>query len=358
MPPHHYRFYTDILYTKRQIYFEAVDIFYRQNLFVSLTCTHPEFIVGMADVVVVATGRHASTFKHHSMEVHLSSAWDSYERHQHFLQLIVAGDDIPAFCDILPGVCLGHTRFQKNHRWFWTSTSVLINVRCIVGTDDMESGLNDDSFFVKRLLEPFRRLYGTRVKIEGHVTPSYKKSVEDSAAQRSPTAAELVCMVSSVRKKGNDALQNGDLAIASTQYESALALLRSGFMRLCVLPATGEMPELPEKGAETMIRKLQMNLGSLLASVYLDLGEYAKSYRCAQDIRCSISSLIVFADEPIQLKLDCGHLMFCKALAGKALGQPVQALMDLDLALKFCPDDEAMKRENDLLCEMLGKVDG
>lgn len=161
-------------------------------------------------------------------------------------------------------------------------------------------------------------------------------------------------MISKRREEGTQAMQNSNIATAVTTFESALDLWRSGHMHLTIHPVTVATPETPDKQVTTAIQTLEINLRCLLASSYLELGGHAKSYRCAQDLR-----LTKFFDRYCTLNPpegpDWARIMFIQAMAGKALGQPVQALMDLDLGLTFSPDDEAMKEERKSLCGFVRK---
>lgn len=305
----------------------------------------------MADIVVVATGRHASNFKHHSMEVHLSSHWDSdVGLHLPYEQLIIVGDDVPHLCNILPGVYLGRLERWGHEDWISNNVCIQINIKRNAGVENDIAGPNYDSPLVKRLLEPFCRLYGMRVRVRGHVTPSYKESIEQCAARQAPTAKELVSMVFKDREEGNEAFQDGNLSTALIKYELALDLLRSGYSRLTICSVTVETPELPSTEVRTAMDILQINLKCLIASAYLRLGEYTKCYRCAQDLgltdwHVDSSSNAHFLGGP-----DCARILFCKALAGNALGQPVQALIDLSLGLNFAMDNnEALKKKRKVL---------
>ena len=360
MPTHHYCFQAGILGINRQINSEAADVFYRKNLFVSLTCTHPEFDKKVAGVVVVATGHHASNFKHQAMEVHLSHSWDRDEgAHHPYEQFIIAGDDVPQLCNILPGIYLERVRLWVDGwvdgLWVATNVCVQISIKRIADTENENTPPNNESSTVKRLLEPFRRLYGMRLRVGGHVTPSYKEEIEQCAARHPPTAADLVTMVIKDRDKGNEAKQRGNLAAALRRYESAMDLFKAGCMRLTIHPVTVETPELLEPKTLAEMNLLEINLMFLLASTYLELGRPAESYRCVQELGLTRSNFGLYRDLFRPVWQDCAHIMFCKALAGKTLGQPVQALLSLDIALKFSFADEEMENERKVLCGLVRK---
>ena len=355
MPTHHYCFHVGILGTNQQINSEAADVFYRKNLFVSLICTHPEFEEKVADVVAVATGHHASNFKHQAMEVRLSHHWDGDEwAHRPYKQLIIAGDDVPQFCNILPGIYLGHLR-PWDGLWVSANVCVQISIKRIADIENENTCPNNEPTSAKRLLEPFRRLYGMRLRIEGHVTPSYKEEIEQCAARHPPTAADLVSMVIKDRDEGNEAKAIGNLAAALRRYESALHLLRSGSMRLTVHPVTVEAPERPEEKILAELHLVHINLIFLLTSTYLELGNPVESYRWAQRLGLARWNFSLYREKYRPAWLDCASIMVCLASAGKALRQPVQALMDLDLALKFPSADEEMVIERKVLCGLVRK---
>lgn len=345
IPPHQYCFHTGILSVNRQINSEAADVFYRKNLFVSVTCCCPRLDAKMAGIVVVAAGHHASNFKNYYMEVHIRTQWDSP---QGWLppsreQIIIAGEDVSQLCNLLPGVNLDPLMPWHRRVWPSLSTDVCIQIN-IKRISDEENAINDFPM-AKRLLEPFRRFYGIRVQVEGHVTPSYKESIEQCAARQVPTATDLISMVSKDKEEGNDAKRNGNLDTALKKYEAALNLMRLGCMHITTYPPTSETV------AEVDV--LLIKLRSLLASAYLEFGEPSKSYCCAQELRLTKSKVNHYCDAGLPVLPDLVHILFCKALAGKTLGQPVQALMDLDVALRISPDDEKMKEERKVLCDLV-----
>ncbi len=319
-------------------------MFYRKNLFVSVTCRCQRFDTRMAEMVVVATGHHASNFKNYYMEVHLrmkrenDQGWSRLPREQ----IIIAGDDVSQFCNLLPGVNLDPERPWLRQVWASLSTDVCIQININRISD--EENANNDPPMVKRLLEPFRRFYGIRIQVEGHVTPSYKKNIEHCAAQQVPTAVDLISMVSKNKEEGNEAKRNGNLDTALERYEAALDLMSLGMQSTTHLLTAGTVAE---------INILLIKLRSLLASAYLEFGEPAKSYRYAQGLRLTKSEVNQYRDAALPVVPDYVHMMFCKALAGKILGQPVQALMDLDVALEHSPPDEKMKGERTVLCDLV-----
>ena len=358
MPPHQYSFHTAILGTNRQINSEATKVFYRQNLFVSLTCEHPKFGRKMASFVVVATGHHAGNFKHCSMEVHLGPHRHSDEVSQLPCEkLIIAGEDVTSFCNMLPRIYFECYSLRSGENRTSTHVFVQVNADGVADIENGDTGPENDCPLVKRLLEPFCHLHGMRIRVGGFVTPSYKQRIEQCAARAPPTAAELISIVSKHREEGNEATRKEKLVTAAKRYESALEMLDSGYIRLTARPARVEATVPPRKKDLAEMNALQIYLRSTLASTYLTLGEHSKSYRCAQDLGLSRSYVFWYHSFPevSQLWRVCGHIMFCKALAGKELGQPVQALMDLDLGLYFDRFNKRMVKEREVLCGLLPK---
>ena len=300
----------------------------------------------------MATDSHATSFVHHSLKVLLSPRLsdDGWRQPSHE-QVIMAGEDLPHFCNVLPGIYLGHVQLPNTDMWKSEKFYVHINVRSIAVAEDENGSHDTDHSSVKKLLEPFSRLNGMHLLIGGQVTASYKKTIEENAAQELPTVTDLVHMISHRKNEGNEAIRNGKPDIALRQYQSSLNLLRSCYMHYIYNITTAETAQGLERQFIVAMDILLLNLTSLLAVTYLEIGEYAKSYGCTRYLwlRCSW----IHSDELIPARPDCGRIMHCKALAGKALGQPVQALMDIDLGLKFAPDDEAMKQERKVLCELV-----
>lgn len=290
------------------------------------------------------------------MEVHLGPHEHCDEVSQLPCQkLIIAGEDVPSFCDMLPRIL-----FECISREKWTSTNVFvqINAECVTDIENEDTGPENDCPSVKRLLEPFCCLHGMQIRVGGFVTPSYKERIEQCAARQPPTAVDIVSLVSKYREEGIEAFLNGRIVTRARRYESALQILMSGYTRLKFHPAAVETPDPSEENALKTMNTLQIHLRSVLASTYLELGEHSKSYRCAQNL--GLTKWHIFWNheqlpKQTQLRRLCAHTMFSKALAGKELGQPVQALIDLDLGLYFDRYNEKMKEERDVLCRLLPK---
>ena len=308
----------------------------------------------VAGLVTVIRGRYADNFKHHSLEVHLGprGPQTSYGRQILPQRVVVAGDDVPQLCCFLPQICYNHYTFSADRRWVSRKVHVEINVRSNAFAEDEKYDCDNDPPSVKRLLEPFRQLYGYHVVVEGYVTTSYKESIEASAAEPPPYALAVVCMVSKGRDEGNEAMQKGSLAIALSRYQSALDVMTSAYK--CFASTTLKLSEwgIADKSDMIAMDILQLSLRSLLADTYLKVGEYAKSYGCAQGL---YGWYDLDANANISVRPDFVRMMFCKALAGKALGEPIQALRDIDEALSYSPNDEAMTEERKVLCGLVRK---
>ena len=324
----------------------------------SLTCGYSKFGTKLESLVVVAKSHHANNFKNCSMEVHLSPHGHSDEGSQSPLEkFIIAGEDVPSFCNILPGLYFEPNSVRSHENQTSINVTVQVNAEGVADTEIGDTGPENDFPSVKRLLEPFCRLHGMRIRVGGFVTPSYKKRIEQCAARQPLTAIDLVSMVSKYRDEGNEATVNGKLVTAAKRYQWALDMLNPGYTRLTDNPGLVETPVLSEKRALAMMEFLHIILRSVLAATYLELGEYAKAYRCAQDR--GLTKWDVWWNRETVLKVKmwqvCAHILFCKALAGKALGQPVQALMDLDLGLRFEPHDKEIRRERKVMCFLVLK---
>ena len=292
------------------------------------------------------------------MEMHLGPHGHSDEGSGE--KFIIAGEDVPSFCKVLQT-----EYFERNGIWggenrTLINVSVQVNAEGVADIENENTGPEYDCPSVKRLLEPFCRLRGMRIRVGGFVTPSYKERIEHCGTRLPPTAVDLVSMVSKYREEGNEATQNGKFVTAAKRYESALDMLNSGYTRLTDHPVTVETSVLSEHRALAIMEYLQIILRSVLASTYLKLGEHSKSYRCAQDLGLAKWHVFWYYEGNAHTKLRrlCAHIMLYKALAGKALGQPVQALMDLDLGLHFDrydENDEKLGKERKVMCGLILK---
>lgn len=360
MPPHKYSFHIAILSTNRQVNSEAANVFYRQNSFVSVSCGHPRFGREMANSVILATGHHASNFKHVSMAVHVGPHGHKDE----VLQLpcekvIIAGEDVASFGNMLPTIYFECVSPRSREDRTSPNVFVQINAEGILDVENEHTSPQNDCPSVIRLLEPFCHLHGLRISVGGVVTPSYKERIEQCAARTPPTFAELISMVCKYKDEGDEAKEVNNFVTAAQRYESALEMLDEGHIRLIVHPETIKLPAPLRREDRAKIISLQLHLRSLLASTYLALGEHSKAYRCAQDLGLTNSYYFRYHDysEARQLCEVCAHIMLCKALAGKELGQPVQALMDLDLGLRFAGynDNYKLRKERKLMCVLVLK---
>lgn len=321
----------------------------------SLTYSLPYVDYGMENLVIVTSGYHARKFEQHSLEVHLPPNLGSDGRlHFPYERAIIAGEDLPHLCSTMLGICHKRVGFENSKHWDQVKVSVEINIRSIAVTETNKAGFIHDPPSVRSLLEPFRRLCSFRLRIGGHVTASYKEDIEKSAAQIPPAAATLICIVSKYRDEGDKASQNGDLDTALTRYRSALDMLISARIRFQAMRIYDHTQKfLPELNDLIALDVLHVRLRSILAGTYLKIGAYAEAYGCAQE---SQRLRFQIYNEAVNLtRLDLGHTMLCKAVAGKALGEPVQALRDIDEALRYCPGDKMMKKERKSLCGLVRK---
>lgn len=353
-PPHRYDFHPAILQTNRKIHSEAADIFYRQNAVVAVTCTILERKMDVRDLVTVARGHYADDFKHHSLEVHLGPRGPQMIGDYQVppQRVIVAGDDVSDLCCFLPQICYNHYTLKNGFEWVSGRVDVELNVGSNAVAKDEKAGYDSDPPSVKWLLEPFRQLYGYHVVVEGRVTTSYKESIEASCAVPPPTDLDVLCIVLKGRDEGDEALQKGSPRMALSRYKATLDVMTSAYKRLASRNSMVYDLDIHDENDIKAMDILQLSLRSLLADAFLKEGQYAKAYRCAQDFD---SWYYLFGEDNISIKPEFVRLMFCKALAGKALGEPVQALKDIDEALSVSPDDEAMKEERKVLCGLVRK---
>ena len=260
----------------------------------------------------------------------------------------MAGDDVPKLCCLFPQICCNQFAVSDDWEWCQGKDDIEINVLSNAVAQDEKDSCDKDPASVKRLLEPFRQLYGYHVAVEGHVTTPYKESIQASAAELPPTTSDVICIVSKGRDEGDEAMERGSLGIALSRYESALDVMTSAYKRLaCLRSRQTEWLLHNDESDMVAMDILQLNLRSLLADTYLKVGAYAKSYRSAQDLH---HWTFLDADADVSVLPNLARMMFCKARAGKALGEPIQALHDLDEALSYSPDDEAMEEERKVLC--------
>ena len=301
--------------------------------------------MNVPNLVTVARGRYADNFEHHSLEVHLGPQGTRTNRIIRYLprRVVVAGEDVSRLCSDLPRMY--YNPFNVSDEWNLVEAEVDLEIKVLSNAiaKDEKDGCGNDPPSVKRLLEPFRQLYGYHVAIEGDVTTSYKESIKSCAAEPPPTVQDVICMVSKGRDEGNEAKQRGSLGTALSRYQSALDVLTSAYKRL-----ESMLLEYKKAVRRDLIAMdiLQLSLRSLLADTYLKVGEYAKSYVCAQDLACWYDGYDdLYAETNVSVVPDLAHMMFCKVLAGKALGEPIQALRDISEALIHSPTDEAMEEE-------------
>lgn len=277
----------------------------------------------VTDLVTVARGYYADNFEHHSLQVHLGPRGLQMSDGRLILtqRVVVAGDDVPKLCCFLPQICYTHYTFPDGWTFVHGKVDVEINVLSNAVAEDEEDSCDKDPPSVKRLLEPFRQLYGYHVAVEGPVTTYYKESIEGSAAEPPPTLLDVVCIASKGRDEGHKAMQKGSLDVASLRYQSALDVLTSAYKRVQAGRSSLADWQIHDKSDLVAMDILQLNLRSHVTETYLKADEYAKSYACAQDLD-PWYALLAGAD--VSVVPDLVRIVFCKALAGKALGEPIR----------------------------------
>jgi peptidyl-prolyl isomerase D len=136
---------------------------------------------------------------------------------------------------------------------------------------------------------------------------------------------EIVKIVNDLKTRGTDAFKKGDVALGLAKYQKGLRYLH-------------EYPEALENDPPELglaLSSLRIALHSNSALLQLKLNEYADAEKSATN---AIAVSQIKAPEK-------GKALYRRALARKGLKNEEDAVADLEEALKFVPEDAAVKNE-------------
>lgn len=234
-PDHSYRFHPSILGANQQIRTEAIDLFQRENTFVSLRhnmdynwTSDPN--LRKCGVAVLARGNRARVFPAIGMVIELNVDGGRYyaetgRDRPRTISEVFTVDDLPAAC-----VCLQRLISYPDHH-----SSKTVNIRVTISSSiDRAEGAWYDRRPVAgsklfRCLEPLRRIRdATRVEIYSPGCVSYIDDLETTMCDWQLSVKETMELVVAHFDRGDHHYVSGALRPAIAEYKAALRTLPSG----------------------------------------------------------------------------------------------------------------------------------
>ena len=233
-PDYSYKFHLSILGANRQIRNEAMDVFERENTFISISHDQPEresyrgwdFERIDNGIPVVAKQKQAAQFLGIVMSIDLVvSGWSPLEISgwpEDRKIFIVTLEDLSAACTslLLKIDIYNRENFLDGHQ----KTAIHLAVK--LASFPMRVSLEKDPR-VKRCLDQLSHIRGAgTAEIQGPISPTYKASVQTALCDRRLSAKEAMSYVEKHSDQGDRLLLKHDLDSAISEYKAALDVLR------------------------------------------------------------------------------------------------------------------------------------
>jgi len=360
-PPYIYRFHTAILHTSRQLYVEASNIFYDQNLFTLVTSSYANFEAFCleSDLKVFACGRKAASATRTALAVSFDQAapfdpatptilrrrptttTGRLER----IRMIIAAADLPKLCKIL---FLFSQDYSNRPTLLQYSR---LDAHVVTPPDRALSEIMDqtrDKSFVKSLLEPLRCLHNLKeASVTGYVSSKYADEIRQSLCREPPTALELVTTAFSDQVRGNEALLDGNMNLATSIYQEAIDRIHAGFARGTADTLTGE--KFIHKSSTVVFLEIRLGFHKALTEIGLKTGAFRNVHKW---ILAAMNILDCLRDtDPAAY----AQLWYWRSMATEALRGPEAAYRDVSQALSFEPDNlkwsAELRRLNNIIDE-------
>lgn len=358
------RFHTAILHTNRQLYVEASNTFYGQNLFTLVTSSYANFEVCCLGhhLRVFARDRQAASIKRLAMAVSFDPAalvdpatpfiprrrlWDPNTttgglKRTH---MVIAAADLSKLCNVLFSFSQdynnGPTLLQYSR----------LGVRVFTPSDRALSesmGQPRDMPFVKSLLVPFLSLHSlNEASVTGYVSSKYADEIKQSLCRKPPTALELATTAFSDQVRGSQALLDGNMDLATSMYLSAIDRIHAGFAPGTANTLTGE--KFNHKSSTVVFLEIRLGFYIALTEIGLKTGAFRKvhpwTYAATRILNClRDTDPAVYA-----------QLWYWRSMATEALRGPEAAYRDVSQALSFEPDNlkwsAELRRLNNIIDE-------
>ena len=199
---------------------------------------------------------------------------------------------------------------------------------------------------VRLLLDPFTLLFGLKyLNIKGTVNEEYKRSVVSSARQQEPTTAQIITAALAMKIRGDEAFHQAQYDRSLSLYQRAIEEVQVN-QRPGIYTGTLNASESAGMNTENAVRLFIVRLQSNLAAALVKIGEYE---RAAQHAELSLESTIEDWDKGSNTPYESAMAYFWLGLANEGLGNVDEALVELEGAVHFCPENEEFVKEYERL---------
>lgn len=345
-PPYRYRFHVTILFANNQIYDEASNVFYRENLFVRL-CLIYDPGPSIPNVCFLASGNTAENFKYYSLEIGFHPSMENFTslcRSRGAKNFMLTSDELPMLCKAPVGLRDDH---DDRHRVLEAADIQLRVLPCLMKAynGQVPRSTSADLPSTKLLLEPFRALRGTHsLDVVGFVSIQYCSAIKCNAYRKGPAVEDVLLKVEDLKNEGDQAQEDGNTTLAISHYQEAIDHLDIGFDLATVDDSSTGI------WADGLVHKatkyLYFEVRSALAAVYFSIAEYEMA--CEQGQRACLLHLRKIPDPR---RPRTSQVWFCRAMASKALGNIEIALGEANMAVCLGGGSALMREELDDLME-------
>ncbi|KAI9879610.1 MAG: hypothetical protein M1830_007970 [Pleopsidium flavum] len=312
----------NLLSTCHQFHQEASDILYRENTFIHVLTRYRGFVDELITngIPLVARDAAARFFPSRSLRIILSfSGIPPYSE----IHLIIAKEDLPAFCMVL---------WQVDLRWWTPQYALSLELQVLPQSGDQ--CLSEES--QQLLLDPFKTLTAvSQVSISGPVAPALAQEVETAMVTTVPEyTEEMLQRAMTVEREGRKALRSRQYFLSAAKCSNLLALCSAIARSDDVRAECRSAPNVdkPYWSANTNLLLLaNANLGRL----YSMMGRWEKTYdRTNTAIEIGTNTARIRADNAY-----LALLYHIRACAHSHLhGHEKAAILDLEKALELRPE--------------------
>ena len=350
-----YKYDLSLFLTCQQIYSEALTVFRRDNIFVSIETPWPEAQNHVAIdgyVPIVIAGDKAQQFQNMHMTVHIRPQANFAPIQEPMRRFIILIDDLPLFTEMWYYSDLTHQGMNQHLR-------LTLKLKDPYQRDFEERPI--PKTIQRKLIEPFGCVKGlNEVKIEGEHYGSVEKTMRETMAIPYPTVEKCLDEATRLKDEGNDALRKG-------KYDDALRLYRESFLQLMIVcdgrrrSIWGDAYfQVQCKGGQfdgqlaqmvRMILRIRLVSNTIMAYLKLENYEEAKFWGM-RTISLLRSNLDMDGDEDLTgfpALPEMGKILYRTGKAFLALGDKTQAHQHMKLAVKCLPNDPIVKKDFDAL---------
>ena len=222
-----YPFHTPILRANQKICAEALDLFKRENTFISIIFDDVfDNVLRPSGVAVLAEDTQARAFPATSMTIAIdvdeSEYYTNSSRATRRMSLFLL-EDLPAACVSLQHQTVWHNSHSRNLDFHITLNRHLGDIPSLFG-----DGLPVPGSKLWKCLDPLRNIRGANfVSIDGLADISYTTAIMAKLREGPLDSKKLIAMIEAQLDQGDQALLGGDLVSAIDIYKATLNTVRA-----------------------------------------------------------------------------------------------------------------------------------